>query len=224
MATVRSAVVAAVGALVLGGSVFGLATAAQAHNYLVSSSPSAGETLTALPELFEITTNEPLLDSVGLGSFALEVVDEAGLYYGDGCVAIAGPTMSAPAALGAPGEYTVIWQVVSADGHTVSAEFPFTWAPADPAAAVVSTGSSSAPECDATSGDDTDGSTTESSGTSGSDTTDTGSADSPAETPGDTQTDTDTVDLSTVLWVGGAVVLVGATIGVTLLLSGRKKK
>ena len=183
----------------------GSASTAQAHNYLISSTPEAGEVLAVLPERFEITTNEALLTTAGTGGFALEVRDAAGLYYGDGCVTIDGATMSASAALGEPGEYTVIWQVVSADGHTVSEEYPFTWAPADGTANAASPGSSSVPLCD-------------------------GDADSmPLETaplPGDAPGtgSTENANLSNVLWIGGAVVLVGATIGLTLVLSGRKKK
>ena len=35
------------------------------------------------------------------------------------------------AALGEPGAYTMLWQAVSADGHSVDGEIPFTWAPTD---------------------------------------------------------------------------------------------
>jgi methionine-rich copper-binding protein CopC len=208
----RVAVLATVGVLVIGGSLVVHAPAAQAHNYLVSSTPEAGEVLTALPELFDITTNEPLLDSVGVGSFALEVRDQAGLYYGDGCVTVAGASMTSTAALGEPGEYSVIWQVVSADGHTVSEEYPFTWAPSDPAAFTASTGSASAPECgteDGATGADGD---SEGGSAEESPTTDT------------TTDDPQLANLSDLLWVGGAIVLVGATVGLTLVLGGRKKK
>jgi methionine-rich copper-binding protein CopC len=207
----RVAALASIGAVVLGGTLLGVASAAQAHNYLVSSTPEAGEVLTELPELFEITTNEALLDSVGEGGFALEVRDDAGLYYGDGCLTIAGPSITTMAAVGAPGEYSVIWQVVSADGHTVSEEFPFTWAPAD-AAAATSTGSASVPQCN-TEGDD---------GAAASD--DDTAGDGETGEAGEASTTGETADLGNVLWIGGAVVLVGATIAVTLMLSGRKKK
>ena len=103
---------------------------AAAHNGLVESTPTAGETLTALPEAFSVTMNEDLLDLEGEGSgFGLLVRNGDGLYYGDGCVTVDGPTMSAGAVIGEPGEYTVIWQVVSSDGHPASDEFTFTWAP-----------------------------------------------------------------------------------------------
>ena len=107
-----------------------VAAPAFAHDELVDSTPSAGETLTALPEAFSITMNEDLLDLDDKGSgFGILVQDAEGRYYGDGCVAVDGPTMSADAVLGAAGEYTFIWQVVSSDGHPTSDEFTFEWAP-----------------------------------------------------------------------------------------------
>ncbi|PRY70105.1 hypothetical protein B0I08_101232 [Glaciihabitans tibetensis] len=212
MRPVKAVTLTAVGTLVLGGTLFGFASAAQAHNYLVSSTPAAGEELTALPSNFEITTNEALLESVGEGGFALEVIDEAGLYYGDGCVTIAGPTMSTAAALGEPGDYTVVWQVVSADGHTVSAEYPFTWAPADASASVVSEGSAAAPQCGDTADPEPDTAPDTEPGTGSED------------TEGQATDSAQLANLSDVLWIGGAVVLLGATVAVTLVLSGRKKK
>jgi methionine-rich copper-binding protein CopC len=40
---------------IAGGAVLGLAGPAQAHNYLIASTPEVGGTLTALPKAFEIT-------------------------------------------------------------------------------------------------------------------------------------------------------------------------
>jgi methionine-rich copper-binding protein CopC len=107
-----------------------IATPAFAHDELIDSTPAAGETLTALPDAFSITMNEDLLDLDDEGSgFGILIRDSDGLYYGDGCVSVDGPTMSAEAVLGKPGEYTFIWQVVSSDGHPTSDEFTFEWAP-----------------------------------------------------------------------------------------------
>lgn len=135
--------------VVVGGSVLGLSAPAQAHNYLVSSTPSAGEVLTVLPEQFSVTTNAPLLTLDGSTSgFALQVVDSAGYYYGDGCLDVTGATLSAGATLGLSGDYTLIWQVVSEDGHPVSGEIAFSWQPAD--ASQTSRGSSTPPDCGGT--------------------------------------------------------------------------
>ena len=123
------ALAAALGAAV---PIVGVAAPAQAHDYLVSSTPKAGETLTTLPKAFTITTNDVLLNIDGTGAgFGLQVTDSVGKHYGDGCVAIEGTSMSTAAALGTAGAYTVTWQAVSTDGHTVSDSFGFIWQPTD---------------------------------------------------------------------------------------------
>jgi copper resistance protein C len=126
----RNAHSATIVALLVGFSVLGLVAPAQAHNYLVSSTPSDGETLTQLPAHFSVTTNDALLDLKGDGTGSgIEVRDADGLYYGDGCVTVEGPSVFSTPAIGKPGTYTLIWQVISSDGHPVSDEFTFTWAP-----------------------------------------------------------------------------------------------
>ena len=140
------ALAAALGAAV---PIVGVAAPAQAHDYLVSSTPKAGETLTTLPKAFTITTNDVLLNIDGTGAgFGLQVTDSVGKHYGDGCVAIEGTSMSTAAALGTAGAYTVTWQAVSTDGHTVSDSFGFIWQP--PAAFTPSVGSTKAPDCNGT--------------------------------------------------------------------------
>lgn len=112
------------------GAVVLSAAPAWGHSFLVTSTPVSGETLTTLPEAFSVTMNEDLLDLVGDGTgFGLEVRDATGTYYGDGCLTIDGATLSTPAALGAAGDYEVVYQVVSADGHPVSDTIAFEWQP-----------------------------------------------------------------------------------------------
>lgn len=136
----------------VGAAVLVAATPAWAHSEIVDSTPEAGETLTALPDAFSVTASETLLDLGGQGVFELQIRDAAGDYYGDGCVDVVDATMSADPALGASGEYTMIWQVVSADGHPVSGEIDFTWeAPADFEPAV---GVGVAPRCGGDLSDD----------------------------------------------------------------------
>ena len=118
---------------VLAAAALGLAAVpAQAHNSLVSSNPTAGSVVTEQPETFAITTNDALLEAGGTAN-AIQVRGPGAepLYYGDGCMTIQGPTLTTPVSLGQPGEYTVIWQVVSADGHPIDDEFTFTWQPAE---------------------------------------------------------------------------------------------
>lgn len=157
---------------VVGGAVLGLAAPASAHNYLVSSTPTVGGTLTELPDRFDITTNDRLLAIGGSDSgFAFRVIGPDGRYYEDGCVAVDGPSMTTKAALGDSGKYEVEWQIVSADGHTVSDRYDFTWrapqgfSPASgtraPATCATDGGSSAAPDATAAGQDSGDSSATD---------------------------------------------------------------
>lgn len=173
-----------------------LAAPAMAHNYYIESTPGIDEVLTTLPDEFVVTTNDNLLDLDGaVGAFLIEVIGPDGLYYGDGCVEVSGPSVSMPAALGPAGDYTLQWQVVSADGHTVSDTIPFQWQPA--AGQESSTqGASTVPNCG-------------------------GPPVTAPDNTADTPTDGVTAD---VLWIGGAVVAVALAIVVTLMLLRPKKK
>lgn len=199
MRALQVATLVAIATLVVAVPVLGSSSPAQAHNYLVSSTPASGETLTTLPDTFEIRTNGPLLSLGGsTGGFALEVRDAAGSYYSDGCVTVQGPSMTEKAALGAAGQYTVLWQVVSTDGHTVSGQYDFTWAPAEGQA--VSTGSATPPDCNGTAGGDAPAPT--------------GTAEQPRAN----------ADLGDVLWIGGAIGAVLVAALVTVVVLGRRRK
>lgn len=210
----------AVGALALLGAgvvgAIGHVPTASAHNYLVSSTPEAGAVLTELPPDFVITTNDVLLDFGGenTGSAgALEVKGPDGLFYGDGCVTVSGASISTAAALGPAGDYTVIWRVVSTDGHPVSNEFAFTWQP--DAGQAVSLGSSAAPVC-ATA---VDGSAAD--GTSSGDSTSADSGDTSSDATAAATSDAEFV--SVLAWAGGALAAVAVAVGVTLLVLRRPK-
>jgi copper resistance protein C len=190
---------ALIGAVIVAGGLLTVGGPAQAHNYVVSTIPENGAVLTELPEQFSVTTNDNLLNLGGEGrGFALQIRDADGLYYGDGCVRVEGATMSADAALGAPGSYTIAWQVVSTDGHTASGEIPFTWQPASEAG--ISTGSPTPPTCGAAEA-------------------------SPA--PVATATPTAPADAaepaSAAPWIGLAVVLAGVAVLISLLVVGRRR-
>lgn len=200
------------------GAVIGVATPAQAHNYLVSSTPPAGSTLTQLPDDFAITTNDALLDlgaGAGAGGFALQVVGADGLYYGDGCVAVADSTMTAIPALGPAGEYTLTWQVVSADGHPVSDQFTFAWAPTD--GSEPSAGSESAPVCDESAEEPiADAETSPSPAPSANDAAENGQASGDNDARVGDNPGTSGDNLPGVLWAGGvaAVLAIGAVVAV----------
>ena len=188
----------ALAALALAGAaVLVTAAPAQAHSYLVDSAPGDGAVVTESLSEASVTMNENVLDLTGDGSgFALRVLDADGLHYETGCPVIDGPDVAAPVALGAAGDYRVLYQVVSADGHTVSDELDFTWQPpADHAAAV---GAESSP-CEVA------GAVAE--------------ADPPAAET--SATDSDEL-LAVVLWgAGGLLVLVAAAVATLLVLRRR---
>jgi methionine-rich copper-binding protein CopC len=104
--------------------------AAGAHDYLVQTSPANGGTQTDPLTEVKLTFNDRVLDLGGDGSSAiLRVTDASGRHYETGCPAILDTTVTAPVALGVTGAYTVDWQVVSADGHTVSGSYGFEYRP-----------------------------------------------------------------------------------------------
>lgn len=170
-----------------------------AHNYVVGTSPEAGSVVTEQPGVVTVTTNDNLLDLSGEGAGSAMQVSgptDAPRYYGDGCATVSGPTLEAEVQLGQPGEYTVVWQTVSTDGHSISDSFTFTWQP--DAAQVLDEGSATAQTCAA------DG-----TGDAAANTDATSDA---ADTTGAAVSGTD------LLWIGGALVAILAAIGLTLLL------
>jgi hypothetical protein len=197
----RRALGLVLGAGLVAASVLGLAAPAWAHNYLVSSDPAAGQVLTKLPSKFIITTNEGLLDLSGHGAgFAFDVEDSHHKFYGNGCVTVTGPSMTIAPVIGAPGKYSVIWQIVSADGHIVSNEYSFTWKPS--ASFKPAVGTSHPQDCHGLSG---------------------GTA------PPDPHLGTDafakpSANLGLVLGIGGGVVGLGLVLTLVILLTSRRKK
>ncbi|MBH0129323.1 copper resistance protein CopC [Salinibacterium sp. NK8237] len=197
---------AAFGAVTLAALTLLVAAPAYAHNYLVESTPLEGETLTVLPDEFSVTTNDTLLDLADDGGgFAIQILDSEGGYYGDGCFTIRDATLSTGATLGEAGDYRMLWQLVSADGHTVSAEVDFTWAPE--AEQVVTEPLSGPPACG--------GGTLEES---------TPPADSPDTAQDDADSEAATADAGTIVLVGGAIALVlVAGVAIFLITAKRKK-
>src|SRR3954469_22150266 len=125
--------------------------AATAHDYVVGSDPSADSTVTSPPESVTVTFNDRVLDLSGTGSTNLLTVtgpDAATRHFETGCATVADTKLSAPVALGAAGKYTVTYQIVSADGHTVSSSYAFSYAP--PAGAPAAPGMDTTP-CGASS-------------------------------------------------------------------------
>jgi hypothetical protein len=186
------------------GTVLWSAAPASAHNSPVAYAPAEGSVVTEQPGTFSVTTNDDLLQLNDAGAgMGLQVTGPAGakhpLYYGDGCVTVFGPTIEAEAQLGQPGEYTVVWQVVSTDGHPVSGQYAFTWQPA--AGQPLAEGSATPPDCNGTVRVETN------------QPTDAASDDAGASSAG---------ALVDVLWIGGVLLAVILAVVVTLILVRRK--
>ncbi|MFC5931605.1 copper resistance protein CopC [Cryobacterium melibiosiphilum] len=186
------------------------AAPAAAHNYLVSSSPEDGAVVTEQPGLISVTTNDALLDLDGTGAgSAIQVSgpSDAPLYYGDGCVSVAGATAETTAELGQAGEYTVTWQVVSTDGHPISDTLTFDWQPA--AGQALAEGAATVPDCGATS--DSDSAADTGASATDSDATDSGDTGSAAD-----------AGLGDAAWILAALGTVGIVVTVTVLVLRRR--
>jgi methionine-rich copper-binding protein CopC len=117
------AVTLAVAALLVGS-----ATAAQAHNILVGTSPAGGSTAKVVPSAVMLTFNEPAL---AIGTEII-VTGPAGQEQ-SGAAVLVNNTVTEHLQPGSPaGQYKVIWRVTSADGHPVSGRFSFTAASPSP--------------------------------------------------------------------------------------------
>lgn len=117
-------------ALVAGVMSLGVASPALAHNVVEDRDPAADSVVSTSPVTVSISTNDVFLDTGdATRGFAIVAQDDAGFYYGDGCVIINERTMSATIDLGGPGTYTVLYQFVSADGHTLQDSYTFDFEP-----------------------------------------------------------------------------------------------
>lgn len=120
------------------------AAPASAHDYLVSSTPAAGSTVTAAPARVTLTFDAAVLRT-GNGSDVVSVTGPGGKHFETACPVVANNDVSAAVRLGPAGTYTVSWRVVSADGHPVADSIRFRYAPE--AGATGATGSDAGPAC-----------------------------------------------------------------------------
>lgn len=141
MSRLRRSAIAGLALLIAAVSVPAASVAAYAHDALVASDPASGATVTELAEVALTFSADPIDED---GADVVRVVGPDGLYYETACPALAGPVVTTPVALGPAGDYTVEWKIVSSDGHPVSDEYTFVYAPA--AGATSATGSAD-PAC-----------------------------------------------------------------------------
>ncbi|MCX7523010.1 copper resistance protein CopC [Microbacterium sp. STN6] len=175
------------------------AAAASAHDYLVDSSPAAGSTVTKSLDTVSLTFNDIVLDLSGDGeSSIMQVTGPDKRHFETGCTKTLGRTVSVPVSLGGAGTYDVTWQIVSADGHTVSGTIQFTYDP--PAGAVKAAGSEHRPACGA--------------GASGT------SAASAAPASG---TKADSSELGIVIGIASAIIALAVIAVVVVLVTARRR-
>ena len=113
----------------------GVASPAFAHDELVGAAPATGAQVDALPPEIVLTFSGVLLDEPA----ATEVVvtDAGGASLTGGDPVLDGTKLTQPLTGTASGVVSVIWRVVSSDGHPVSGEYSFTVG--DPAVAPLGT-------------------------------------------------------------------------------------
>ena len=99
------------------------AAAAQAHDALESSDPADGATVQSVPAKIGLTFDRT---PIAINSI-VRVEDSAGTDQADGAVEIVDNHVTQAVKAGAPaGKYTVVWRVVSSDGHPIEGTFTFT--------------------------------------------------------------------------------------------------
>lgn len=219
----RRSALATVGAVGLGAMVLVPALGASAHDYVLSSTPAQGSTVTTALDEVSVTFSDLVLDLSGTGSSnVLEVTDASGRHFEDGCSTSDGPVLSTGVALGGAGDYTMTYQAVSADGHTVSDALSFVYQP--PAGTVAAEGASERPTCDP-SGGATDGAAdgTETATPEPEQTVVPGASAEPSAATTAAAADGDGTDLGLVIGIGiGIVVVALGAVAVVLVTSRRR--
>ncbi|KQZ83971.1 hypothetical protein ASD56_08035 [Microbacterium sp. Root166] len=111
------------------------ASPALAHDELIGSDPAAGAQLDALPAALTLTFSGAI--ATDAGASVVEVTDAAGTSLVDGEPSAQDNVLTQPLAGEASGAVTVLWKVVSSDGHPISGQLSFTVtaepAPSEPA-------------------------------------------------------------------------------------------
>jgi methionine-rich copper-binding protein CopC len=100
------------------------ATPALAHNVLISSDPAKGASLAAGPAKITLTFDQ-YVQNANVNQIA--VIGPGGGQWAEGQVEVRDSVVSVPLRpLGPAGEYKIGYRILSADGHAVTGEVPFT--------------------------------------------------------------------------------------------------
>lgn len=226
-ARATGAIIATVALLV---ALIASASPASAHARLEGSSPQDGSTLAAVPPEITLKFNEPIeagLNEVSVMSGGTDVAEGEPQVEGNNVYQPIDFTMK-------PGEYTVTYKVVSADGHPVSGSFDFTYAPPesdggaanDPEATPYSPSeTATAAESDGSTGDESTGEEPTAEKSSAVESESPASAEETAEAAQSAQESQESQEAdSTSPWwwaaaVGALIVVIG---GLALLVRGRR--
>jgi copper resistance protein C len=107
----------------------GLASAAGAHTDLTESDPADGSTLTAAPAAIALTFNEPVQNFAPV----VALTGQDGQPYPTSPPVVDGAVVRSDVGrLGPAGTYIIAYRVVSVDGHPVTGQVQFEFAPAAP--------------------------------------------------------------------------------------------
>lgn len=105
-------------------SVLFVASPAAAHDELSATDPVAGATLDVLPAQLTLTFSADIAPDAGASE--VQVTDASGATLTDGAPVAEGPMLTQALAGEASGAITVLWKVVSSDGHPISGQLDFT--------------------------------------------------------------------------------------------------
>ena len=99
------------------------ASPANAHDELIGSDPAADSTVDGLPAQISFTFSGIIATDAGASE--VSVTDASGAELADGAPVAQDNVLTQPLAGAASGAVTVLWKVVSSDGHPISGEFTF---------------------------------------------------------------------------------------------------
>lgn len=100
------------------------ASPALAHDALIGTDPADGSTVAALPAQLTLTFSADIADDPGASE--MQVTDASGASLAEGAPSVTDNVLTQPLTGEASGVVTVLWKVVSSDGHPTSGQFTFT--------------------------------------------------------------------------------------------------
>lgn len=109
----------------IGSGIFGFGVAANAHDDVIQTNPSAGSFVDAGAFAVSVTFSEELMDLGSGTGLEIAVSGPDGTVWSNSCVTVDAASMSTMVDLSEPGTYDVAWRAVAVDGHPVEGGFSF---------------------------------------------------------------------------------------------------